>query len=145
MKKLTLFFFLPILSFSQIQVTETTQTNVKVGFYKYSDFNKGDLYYTILKGDTILMLSYLDERYPRLQDRKSISFKGGLVKAKEIQTLLTSMYSDENKAKDNLTFNFKLDEHEITASKVGKMVMFSTNGKGYFTVNKGNIFTLFGR
>ena len=37
------------------------------------------------------------------------------------------------------------DEHEITASKVGKMVMFSTNGKGYFTVNKGNIFTLFGR
>jgi hypothetical protein len=145
MKKLTLLFFLPILSFSQIQVTETTQTNVKVGFYKYSDFNKGDLYYTILKGDTILMLSYLDERYPRLQDRKSISFKGGLVKAKEIQTLLTSMYSDENKAKDNLTFNFKLDEHEITASKVGKMVMFSTNGKGYFTVNKGNIFTLFGR
>lgn len=76
MKKLTLLFFLPILSFSQIQVTETTQTNVKVGFYKYSDFNKGDLYYTILKGDTILMLSYLDERYPSFKTANQFHLKG---------------------------------------------------------------------
>ncbi len=145
MKKIILLLLLPFVGLSQIEVKENAEIKfVKVGFYKYSDFNKGELNYTVVKGDSTLILSFLDQRYPNLQENKSLAFKGGLKMAKELQTILGAFYAEENKSKGDYSIDFKLDNYDIKAKKFGKLVTIITP-KGELTVNKGNIFTLFGR
>ncbi len=85
----TQLFLFPLLSTGQISISENKTTTAKVGYYKYSDFNKGNCTYSIdEKNDTAIVLCCLDQRYPSLQQYGCISFKGG---SKELNQLYDAL------------------------------------------------------
>lgn len=136
------------LSFSQIKITEDVKP-IKVGFYKYSDFVKGNLQYTANGTDTTVTLCYYDQRYPSLQTWECFSFYGGSIKAKELQTLLMSFYLEENKDKGDYSVTFTLDGKKVRVSKNKKLLFIyfyddKNFEKGYTYLNSGNIKSLFG-
>lgn len=144
MKKVILLLFIPFIVNGQITTIkqEETAREVKIGSYKYSDFNMGELSYFVLNGDTTISLNYYNQKYPTLKDRKFIIFKGGAKEISELYILLMSFYSEENINKKDMKLEFNLGKTFVSVSRVKKQLMFWTES-GYFTLDKGNINSLF--
>lgn len=143
-----IFVLLPLFTFGQITINETkSPTFVKIGYYKYSDFNKGDLSYGILNNDTSIVLSCLNQKYQALQEYKTLSFKGGVKEKDALYDALMSFYSEENLKKDDYELNIQLGTYSVKVYRMGKLVhlYYDNPLKVEYIFNKGNIISLFGK
>ena len=144
MKKIIALILMPFIFKGQITgVSQSEQpTEVKIGFYKRSDFDISHMVYLISKGDTTVVWDYYNQKYSTLKDRKYIYFNGGAKAVNDLYQLLLSFYSDANKDNEKLEIKFTLGKTEVTTSRSKKQIFVWTKD-GYFSLDKGNINSLF--
>ncbi len=145
MKNVLFFLLFPCFLYGQIDTKESmTPAFVKIGDYKYSDFNRGELNYSISNNDTTIVLCCQDQRYPSSQKLSCIGFKGGAKEVEQLRTALMNFYSEENMSKSNHTLSLQLGDYSTKVSRLGKRIKITTKN-GDFVLDKENIISLFGK
>jgi hypothetical protein len=137
-------------SFAQIQIKSETETikRVLIGKYKTSSVNIGEMNYSILDQDTLIVITYKNEKYQTLNDYKSIIFKATPIELNSVYELMKSFWNEENKGNKEYKKEVMLGKTNVSISKTkifGIKCISLFTAEGYFTMTVKNIDELFGK
>lgn len=145
---LSIFTFIAVSSFSQIQVNKIEPANV-VGRIKSVGSLVAEITYRIQEDkDTLYTLLYRNSEYSTLVDYQSVKFSSEGNTLNELYKIMKSVFADENKKNKDYKVSFKLGETEVIVSNFRMMgvtnAMFFTR-KGHFFISDKQLEKLFGK
>ena len=103
------------------------------------------LSYKAEKGnDTLYIITFKNEKYTTLSDFKSLNYYSG-IKTKDVTnqlySLLLSIFDKDDKFKQEIT----LGEDKIILAKINTDTIWVWSTKGYFSLNKQSLKTIFNK
>lgn len=144
-KLLILAMLLPVVSKAQLEITKTEKS------FDYSKVKRGgsliaELTYKVDGADTVFTLLYRNAEYQQLIDFQSVVFNGGKQVLDGLETLLRSVFLEDNKKDKNYEVSFRLGDQDVIVSIIKTWgyisAMFFTH-KGYCYLTEKDINKLF--
>jgi len=103
------------------------------------------LSYSVKQGyDTLYIITFKNEKYENLSDIQSLWYNSG-IKTKDVTnqlySLLLSIFDKDDKFKQDVT----LGEDKLILAKIDTDTIWVWSTKGYFTLNKQSLKTIFNK
>ena len=139
--------FTASLSFGQLQMKEVPR-EVSIGKATRGGYVATELLYRVLGADTIYTFRYINSKWEKLIEYKSISFNADSATLNTIYKMLKGFFSDEHKKDKEYKLNFKLGNTDVIASNVRSFgmnnIMFYTS-EGYCYLSEKMVDKTFGK